>query len=227
MQTVKIDAKQRQVKSKENFPALMTLPENPARNSSNKVQTKNRDQLSIHGYKLQNWLDSLKKSDGIYYLDLDVDGLKHYSMHFCHHTYNEVMELDYYAELKEFEDPRKEFLEALIFDLSLFPDEPILVFDRLKVGECLWNLAAIYYEHKDAISAIIIRITNMDMLKVFKSEVYNDPRIENFTLEGIYNSLYPGTSISFPKAQGSYKMHLIILAVKSTLYQIIGKKNAA
>jgi hypothetical protein len=227
MQTVTIDKTQGQEFSKGNFPVLMTMPDNLVRNSKNKANKKSQEQLSIHGYKLQKWLDSLKNSDGVYYLDLDLKGLKHYSMHFCHHIYNEVMELDYSAAPKPHCDAKKEFLLALLFDLSLFPDEPILVFDREKTEECLRSLAKIYYEHAFEITSIIYRLTKVDVLEVFKGETYHDPAIKDFTLSGIYHSLYPGTSITFPKIHGSYEMHLIIIAVKSTFYQLIGRKKAA
>ena len=226
MQTVTIDTSLRQENSKGNLPVLMTLPENPARKSSSRAHKQNPAQLSIHGYKLQKWLDSLKNSEGIYYLDFDVD-LNHYSMHFCHHVLNEVMELDYCAEPKSYRDARKGFLMALIFDLELFPDEPILVFDRRKVEESLRSLAKRYYEHAYAVYSIIDRLTKVDMLEVFRGETYHEPAIKDFTLSGIYHSLYPGTVITFPKSQGSFEMHLIILAVKNTLYQIIGRKKAA
>ena len=227
MQTVTIDKTQRQENSKGNFPVLTTLQENPVRKSANRAQKKSPEQLCIHGYKLQKWLDSLKNSDGIYYLDFDVDRLNHYSVHFCHHIINEVMELDYCSAPKPYGDAKKEFLEALIFDLELFSDEPILVFDRVKTEECLRSLAKKYYEHAYAIASIIGRLTKVDMLEVFSGETYHEPAIKDFSLSGIYQSLYPGTCVPFPRAQGSYEMHLIILAIKSTLYQIIGRKKAA
>ncbi len=227
MQTVTTDTTLRQENSNGNFPVMMTLPENPAKKLSNKARKQSPQQLSIHGYKLQKWLDSLRSSDGIYYLDFDVEGINHYSMHFNHHVLNEVMELDYCTKQKKDGDARKEFLEALIFDLSLFPDEPIMVFDRKKAEECLRSLAKIYYEHAYEITSILYRLNKVDVLEVFKGETYHDPAIKDFTISGIYHSLYPGTSITFPKTQGSYEMHLIIIAVKSTFYQLIGRKKAA
>jgi len=218
MQTVTTKTNKSLGKSKEVFPYLTPL---------NESKKKRPEQLTIHGYKLRNWLDSLQDSDGIYYLDLDAAGFKQYSMHYCDHVNKKVMELDYHAEPKDIEDERKEFLEALLFDLCLFPNERILVFNRVQTEECLRNLAAIYYEHIQAVNSIISRLTSIDMLQVFKGGIYQDTGIKEFTIDGIYRNLYPGTSRTFAKAQGSYGMHLIILAVKSIIYQIAGKKMVA
>ncbi len=218
MQTVKIETHGRHENSKSGFPVLTTLQE---------AKKKNPEQLTIHGYKLRNWLDSLKDSNGIYYLDLDVAGFQQYSMHYCDHVNEKVLELDYCAEPKDVVDERKEFLESLIFDLSLFPNEPILVFNRVEIEACLNKLSAIYYENTAAVDAIISRMTSLDMQEVFKGGIYHDSEIKVFTVDAIYHSLYPGTSRTFAKAQGSYGMHLIILAVQSILYQIAGKKMAA
>lgn len=218
MQTVKVVTHKGHENLNNNFPALMSLKE---------TKMKSSEQLSIHGYKLSNWLDSLKDSNGIYYLDIDVAGLTQYSMHYCDHFNDKVMELDYHSEPLDCEDARKDFLDALIFDLSLFPDEPILVFNRVKIEECLRNLSTIYYEHAGSVNSIIHRMITVDMQEVFKSDMYHEPGIREFTIDGIYLALYPGTSRTFAKAQGSYGMHLIILAVQSIFYQITGKKMAA
>ncbi len=218
MQTVKVKTNKGTENAINNFPVMKTLKE---------AKKKSPEQLTIHGYKLRNWLDSLQDSNGIYYLDIDIAGLKQYSMHYCDHANKKVLEFDYHAEPKDIEDERKEFLEALMFDLSLFPDEPILVFNRMEIEEFLLNLSAIYYENATAVNSIISRLTSIDMLQVFKGGIYQDTGIKEFTIDGIYRNLYPGTSRTFAKAQGSYGMHLIILAVKSIIYQIAGMKMVA
>ena len=218
MQTVTVKTKKGEENAVNNFPVIKTLKE---------AKKKSSEQLTIHGYKLSNWLDSLKDSNGIYYLDMDLTGLQQYSMHYCDNTHDKIMELDYCVEPKGVVDERKEFLESLIFDLSLFPNEPILVFNRVEIEACLNKLSAIYYENTTAVDAIISRMTSLDMQEVFKGGIYHDSEIKEFTVDAIYHSLYPGTSRTFAKAQGSYGMHLIILAVQSILYQIVGKKMAA
>ena len=137
------------------------------------------------------------------------------------------MELDCQEQIEGSEDPRKEVLSALLFDLALFPNEPILCFDATAVEQQLKNLAAIYYEHVKEIDCIIGRLVNLDMKKLFQTGVYMDSRIKDFTIDGVYRVFNTGTSRSFSKEQASYGLYLIFLAVQSVFYQILGRKVMA
>jgi len=198
---------------------LRKISVNPALNPLKGFKKKLENKLSIQGYDLREWLDSLTNSNGIYFLDMPDAGT--YSLHYRDHLTAKLMELDYPEEIKEVEDVRKEFLESMLFDLSLFPDDPILVFDNETVEKKLRDLAAIYYEHASAIDYIIGRLVNTDVKEVFQS-TYKDSRVKEISIGGIYHALYPGTSISFSKAQGSNGIYLIFLAIQSVFYQITG-----
>jgi len=74
--------------------------------------------LSIHCFKLKEWLDKLNVTSGIYFLNIDALNIRNrYSIHYKCHITGELIEFD--DRLKGKEDPKKEFLEALILDLSV------------------------------------------------------------------------------------------------------------
>lgn len=194
---------------------------NPELNPTKIISKKPASMLSIQGYELKQWLQHLNSSDGVYFIDSNGHG--QYSLHFKHHGTGQLMEL---------EPPKREDisaldgLKALLFDLSLFPDAPILAFNadlleiELKVSESL------YHEHTQEIEIIIGRMVNVDMKSLFKNGIYHEPRVKQFTIDDIYQAFFPGTSRSF-KEQGSYGMYLIFLAVQNIFYQIIGNRITA
>jgi hypothetical protein len=200
---------------------------NPAMLPEKGIAKKPKNSLSIQGYALREWLEHLTGSNGLYFLDISNTGMNSYSLHFKHHASGKLMELDCQEGLNKAEDPKKEFLEALLFDLSLFPDEPILAFDSDQTENALRNLSAIYCEFTKSVENIIGRLVNVDLKKVFESGIYTDPRIKEISVDGIYHGLNPGSSRTFAKEQSSYGQYLIFLAIQSIFYQITGKKVQA
>src|SRR5665213_195729 len=115
---------------------------------------KNRTMLSIRGYEIREWLEYLTGSKGIYFMEIPIKE-NSYSLHYSDHASTKLMSLDCHEE-----DTGKESLEALLFDLSLFPDEPILTFDSDTTEKQLRNLSNVYYEHARTIDAVIERLVN-------------------------------------------------------------------
>lgn len=183
--------------------------------------------LIIQGYTMREWLEHLTDCNGLYFLDLSNMDRNNYSLHYKHHVSGKLMELDCQETFKEAADLKKETLEAMLFDLSLFPGEPILTFDSDKTQSILRNLSAIYTEHRREVECIIGRLVNIDLKKVFETGIYQDSRIREISVDGIYHALYSGTSRTFIKEQASYGMYLIFAAVRSIFYQVIGKKVLA
>ena len=199
MKTAHVSTSKRQA----NNNVLATLKKvsvNPAMSPFKGFTKKPENRLSIRGYELKEWLQHLTGSTGVYFLDMGTDQ-GNYSMHFRHHASGKVMELDCQEELKESEDRSKEFLEAMLFDLSLFPEEPILVLNSDAVETTLRNLAATYYERAKEIDCIIGRLVNVDMKKLFESGIYSDSRVKEFSIDSIYQALYPGTSRLLKKSK--------------------------
>lgn len=209
-----------------NEPAtLKKVSVNSARSPFKDSTRKPENRLNIQGYELRQWLEHMNGSVGAYFLDMEI-GQNGYSLHFKHNNSGKLMEMEYLIQSREPDDPRKDFLEALIFDLSLFADEPILVLDSDLVENMLKNLGAIYYEHSLTIDNIIARLVNMDLKTIFGTGIYQDSRIKDISIDGIYQVLYPGTSRHF-KEQASYGIYLIYLAMENVFYQIIGKRTMA
>jgi len=194
----------------------------PSKDTSRKPQS----QLSIQGYELRKWLDHLNGSSGVYFLDMAMDR-NNYSLHFKHHATSKLMELDCQEGLGESHDAKKELLQALLFDLSLFPDEPVLAFDSDLMETTLRNLSAIYPEHRPEIECAIGRLVNIDLKKVFETGIYHDSRIREISVDGIYHVLYPGSCRTFTKEQSSYGAYLIYIALQSIFYQVLGKEVQA
>lgn len=169
--------------------------------------------LSIRGYELRQWLEYLGNSEGVYLMDSNRGK---YSLHFKHRGSGQLMELE-----QERPDD-KEYLEALLFDLSLFPETPILAFDATRVANELYAMGAIYYEHAKEIDKIVGRLVEMDMKSIFSNGIFHEPRIKELSIDGIYQVFFPGTSRCF-KEQGSYAMYLIYQAIQSIFYQMVGK----
>ncbi|HTA81467.1 MAG TPA: hypothetical protein VK783_00905 [Bacteroidia bacterium] len=192
---------------------LKKVSVNPERHPDRVITRKSAGKLSIKGYELRQWLEHLGSSEGVYFLDSNYD--KH-SLHYKHHGSGQLMEL----EQERSND--KEYLEALLFDLSLFPEAPILAFDATKVANELCTMGAIYYEHAKEIDTVVGRLVELDMKSLFGKGVYYEPRINELTIDGIYQVFFSGTSRSF-KEQGSYAMYLIYQAIQSIFYQVIGK----
>lgn len=177
-------------------------------------RTKAEGGISIQGYELKQWLEHLSGPEGVYFLDGDHG--KH-SLHFKHHGTGQLMELE-----QQVADDR-EYLKALLFDLSLFPEAPILAFDASMVANELYAMAAIYYEHAKEIDKVVGRMVELDMKSLFAKGIYHEPRVNCLSIDGIYQAFFPGTSRSF-KEQGSYAMHLVYLAIQNIFNQVLAIK---
>jgi hypothetical protein len=213
-----INVKTAKMQSNDNPAVLRKVSVNQTFSPCRENRASNR--LSIRGYEIREWLEYLTSSKGLYFMDIQANS---YSMHYSDHDSEKLMALDCQEGLKEPE----EILEAMLFDLSLFPDEPILVFDSDKVEKQLRNLAATYYEHARTIDAVMDRLVNIDLKKVFESGMYRDSRVQEISIDGIYQALYAGTSRTFSKEQESYGAYLIFIAIQSIFYQMTGKRVMA
>lgn len=203
---------------------LKKVSVNPELHPAMVISKKPASKLSIRGYQLRQWLEHLNGSQGLYFLDIAKDNNK-YSLHFKDHPSSKLMELEY-NEPKAGEETKKEWLEALLFDLALFPDTPILTMDSNHVEGILVEMALIYFEHAKAIDNVISRLVNVDVKQVIEMGIYQDSRIKELSVDGIYHALYPGTSRSF-KEQASYGLYLIYIAMESIFYQVLGKRTMA
>lgn len=194
---------------------------NPELHPNKVISKRPANQLNIQGYEFREWLEHLNSSTGLYYLDLNQNA---YSMHYKHYQSGKLMTLDSPEDFNISEDPKKEYLESLLFDLSLFPEEPVLTFNSDLAEKELRNLSAIYYEQAKEIDCIISRLVNIDLKKIFDLGIYSDSRVQELSIDGIYHSIYPGSSISFKKSNASYGLYLVVTAMQSVFYQVTGKK---
>jgi len=185
-----------------------------------KEQKKKDDKLSIKCRSLQDWINEVDNSNGIYFLDMP--SLEKYSLHYKDNETGKLMALEIPEDIISSDEPDKGLLESLILDLTLFQgEESIVVWNKEAVSNDLKKLAAAYTEHAKEIEAILERL--VDMEHVFAEKWYDDSRFDSHVVKSIYAVLFPkGEKIS-----ASYSMYQMFTALQCILLQVSALKMAA
>ncbi len=179
-----------------------------------------RDRLSIKCRSLQDWINSVDNSNGIYFLDMPA--LEKYSLHYKDNETGKIMTMHIPEGILSNDEPDKRLLESLILDLALFQGaESIVVWNKVAVSKDLEKLGAAYTEHAKEIEAIINRL--VDMEHVFSEKWYDDSRFDSHVMKSIYAVLFPkGVKIT-----ASYSMYQMFTALHCILFQVSALKMVA
>ena len=103
-------------------------------------------------------------------------------MHYLDHGNGKLMQMNMPPIANIGEDPKREFLEKLIFDLNLFnSSEPIVVYGKSSFEDVLNQLSELYYEYADEVDSILERL--VDMEQVFTEQWYWDSRFKGNTIK--------------------------------------------
>lgn len=182
------------------------------------LKKKDGSSLNMKRAQLGEWLEELLKPNGIYFLDFDFSKPDDYNLHYLDHDNGKLMEMNMPAIEYHDEDPKKEFMDKLIFDLTLFQSgEPIVVFGKASFADALKNIAEIYYEYAVDIDSIIDRL--VDMEQIFKEQYYWDSRFKGNTVKAIYPVLCSGGTYKAPIVCNSLAMYKIYMAILSIYLQ--------
>ena len=179
-----------------------------------------RDSLSIKCRSIQDWINEVDNSNGIYFLDMP--SLEKYSLHYKDIETGKLMAMEIPEGIISSNELDKGLLESLILDLTLFQGaEAIVVWNKEAVSNDLKKLAAAYTEHAKEIEAIIERLIDMEC--VFAEKWYDDSRFDSHIMKSIYAVLFPkGVKIS-----ASYSMYQMFTALHCILFQVSALKMAA
>jgi hypothetical protein len=185
-----------------------------------KKEREKEERLIIKYGSLEEWIGSLNKSNGVYFLDLA--SLEKYSLHYKDNETGKLMTMNIREGILSNDEPDKCLLESLILDLTLFQGaEPIVVWNKEAVSTDLNKLAKAYTEHAKEINALIERF--IDMEHVFAEKWYDDSRFDSNTMKAIYKTLFPEGI----KASTSYSMYQMFTALHCILFQVSAVKMAA
>lgn len=196
----------------ENF---MDLP--PSVPKTVKMKRNDGSILSIKPRLLENWLDSINEMNGVYFMEFDFSDFKTYDLYYSGPANDELLKMAMPHSDNSFDDPKKDFLDKLIFDLTLFNStEPIVVWDKSLFTDALKQLSELYYEYADEVDCILERL--VDMEQVFMEHWYSDSKFRGNTVKAIHSVLYPNDRDeieSIPMA-----MYEIYTAIENIFFQI-------
>ena len=106
------------------------------------LKKKDGSSLNVKRHMLGSWIESIVEPSGVYFLDFDHSKIDNYNMHYLDHSNGKLMEMNMPPIAYTGEDPKKEFLDKLIFDLNLFgSDEPIVVYGKSSFEDILNQLS--------------------------------------------------------------------------------------
>jgi len=144
--------------------------------------------ISIKPRLLGNWLESVDESNGVYFLDFST--FETYELYYSGPASEKLLEMNMSHVRNKYEDPKKQFLDNLIFDLTLFnTDEPIVVWGKPLFEDALKQVSELYYEYSDEVDCILERL--VDMEQVFTEQLFLDSKFRGNTVKTVHSGFFP------------------------------------
>jgi hypothetical protein len=182
-----------------------------------KLNRKDGSKLTMKPRLLGDWLATVDESNGVYFMEFDSANLDNYELYYSGPANERPLEMKMVHSVNENENPKKEFLERLIFDLTLFEgDEPIVVWEKSLFVDALKQLSEKYYEYADEVDSILERL--VDMEQVFKEQWHWDSRFNGNTVKSVHSALYPSHNGKIKAI--SIAMYDIYQAIENIYFQI-------
>lgn len=184
-------------------------------------------ELTIKHHTLGKWIDSINKTNGVFFLHLDtLSEPKHYSIHYKCHKTGKMLEMVFKKSSRAYSDSKKSLFDALLLDLDLFEgNEPIVVFNKNVFENHLQELFPILYAQTDALDSILGRM--IDLKEVFDTRMYYDTLFREASVKEIHRVLYGHSQKETIKIPDSLAMYQIFDALQSIYFQVTGLRVIA